>query len=743
MVVGQFSQRELDYIFACYGLAFALLAAVSSALARKPGQRLAWRWLLLFGLTHALHEWLEMLALGREESQLFALVRVAVMALSFLFLLEFGRSGVRALTGRGPGGWVHLPLAACLAPGGLAGVEGAAAAARYALGFTGGLLAAAALLLAWRRERGRTRALLVAAFAMAGYAAVAGLIPQAASFPPASWLNTEAFLAWAQVPVQLVRALLAGVLTWAIWYHRQELRWRASLQVGTGERPGVTPRLVALLVVVLGLGAWLTAWVGQRADRDLRRHLVEVARTAAAAVEARGLASLEGDRADLSDPDYQRAREQLVEVASVVRGAHWLYAMRREGERITFLVDSIAANDPGHADPGLPYRRPPAELFPVFEEGRAAAVGPYTSEWGSFVSGFAPIIDPTTKRVVAVLGVDVSAREWRETVAAERLEPISTTLLAALLVVILATAGQRLREGAQESAARAKRLAEAQRVAQLGSWTYDVATGEMMWSEEMFSLFGLGPEAAEGLLAAYRARFLPEDRARLEEARRRAMEAGESYSLETRLELPGGEVRCLLSRGEAYRGAKGGVVQLLGTEQDFTELRRLENQLRELTLVDELTGLNNRRGFLLLAAHQMRVAQRLGQSLLLIFADMDGMKRINDTYGHQEGDRALNDLASVLRMSFRASDVLARIGGDEFVCLAIEGEELPGEILRGRLQAGSEAHNLLTDRPYSLEVSMGLARWDPQVPSTLEELLARGDAAMYAEKQRRKGGVVA
>ncbi len=182
---------------------------------------------------------------------------------------------------------------------------------------------------------------------------------------------------------------------------------------------------------------------------------------------------------------------------------------------------------------------------------------------------------------------------------------------------------------------------------------------------------------------------------------------------------------------------KGVRVQLIHW-RDITDKKQVEERLRELSLIDELTGLHNRRGFMTLATQQIKIADRLGQGLTLLYADVDDLKLINDTYGHQEGDRALNDAAAVLRASFRASDIIARLGGDEFAGLVLEsGDETEAAVLT-RLQENLNAHNLLEQRPYRLSISYGTAAYDVRQPSTVQELLARGDKDMYRYKQRKK-----
>jgi diguanylate cyclase (GGDEF)-like protein/PAS domain S-box-containing protein len=171
---------------------------------------------------------------------------------------------------------------------------------------------------------------------------------------------------------------------------------------------------------------------------------------------------------------------------------------------------------------------------------------------------------------------------------------------------------------------------------------------------------------------------------------------------------------------------------------DITERKQLEEKLIELSLVDELTGLSNRRGFNVLATQLIQMAKRMNLSAAVIFFDLDEMKSINDHFGHAEGDQALVDTANLLRSNPRSSDILARIGGDEFVILAIEANEHLTEMLLDRLRIQLEKFNLQGKRKYPLSFSFGVAHFDPEQPTELDELIEEADKAMYAQKQLKK-----
>ncbi len=171
--------------------------------------------------------------------------------------------------------------------------------------------------------------------------------------------------------------------------------------------------------------------------------------------------------------------------------------------------------------------------------------------------------------------------------------------------------------------------------------------------------------------------------------------------------------------------------------ENVTRRKRTERELYSQALSDELTGLHNRRGFIALAGHQLKLVERSGTGLQLVYADLDDMKNINDAHGHAVGDRALTDFAAVMKKTFRESDILARIGGDEFVALAAESPGTEDGTLSARLQENLSAHNAQNDRPYLLSASVGVIRYDPEKPRGIEELLEEADRSMYTDKRKR------
>lgn len=182
----------------------------------------------------------------------------------------------------------------------------------------------------------------------------------------------------------------------------------------------------------------------------------------------------------------------------------------------------------------------------------------------------------------------------------------------------------------------------------------------------------------------------------------------------------------------------GKTVGFSGIVRDISERKRFEEELHRQSVSDAMTGLFNRRGFVALAEKQMRIAARNRMEVVLLFADMDGLKWINDNLGHKKGDEAIVEAASVLKEAFRESDIIARVGGDEFVVLALGASMQNADSITGRFEDCLRVHNAREGRDYKISISIGMVRCDPQESTNLDELMTRADTLMYEQKKQRK-----
>lgn len=189
-----------------------------------------------------------------------------------------------------------------------------------------------------------------------------------------------------------------------------------------------------------------------------------------------------------------------------------------------------------------------------------------------------------------------------------------------------------------------------------------------------------------------------------------------------------------------FLGKDGKLIGIIEDYNDITERKQLEARLREISITDELTGLLNRRGFLTMAEKLLLSARGGPKQIYLLYADLDNMKWINDTFGHNMGDQALIETTSILKTTFRNADVVGRLGGDEFVVLLSETsiQDRCQAIINRFEGAISQRNTSPKNKEFSLRISVGISQYNPALPCSLEDLLTRADARMYECKHSRK-----
>lgn len=234
----------------------------------------------------------------------------------------------------------------------------------------------------------------------------------------------------------------------------------------------------------------------------------------------------------------------------------------------------------------------------------------------------------------------------------------------------------------------------------------------------------------------------PDDIPRMQAELERIRVPGErAQKLLYRLRDKAGAYRWFETWSDPVRDRRGRLIRFYTSGRDVTERIELANELEKIAITDELTGLLNRRGFTLMAAQQHKVAVRHGIGVAVMFADLDGLKAINDGLGHDHGDRAIKELGDVLKQTLRSSDVIARLGGDEFSALVFGVDQAGIEIVVNRLQAAVAQVNTGEGRSFKLAVSIGLALQEPGQQCALDELIATADQQMYENKRKRKSSV--
>ena len=215
------------------------------------------------------------------------------------------------------------------------------------------------------------------------------------------------------------------------------------------------------------------------------------------------------------------------------------------------------------------------------------------------------------------------------------------------------------------------------------------------------------------------------------------MEQGDVSNFEFRILSKQGKEAIISITTSNIKNAVGKLERIICIGNDITPIVEMREKLKEMAIKDELTGLYNRRGFIMLAEQQLKLNKRTSKGSALFYVDMDNMKTINDSMGHHEGDKALIDVAGILRLSFRDSDIIARLGGDEFAVFAIDCEQQYVDMMQMRLIDNINEFNAKSLRQYSISLSIGCV-YIGDSSLDLNEIIVLADSKMYKNKLERK-----
>ncbi len=285
-------------------------------------------------------------------------------------------------------------------------------------------------------------------------------------------------------------------------------------------------------------------------------------------------------------------------------------------------------------------------------------------------------------------------------------------------------------------------LADAQRIAHLGSWEWDLLTEKVVWSDETFRIAGFVPNSFAPTYRDFLLSVHPEDRRVVEQAVGSAVREGGPFSVEHRVQRPDGTVRTLHQQGEVVCDDQGRKIRLVGTVQDITDRKVLEAKLIQQAFHDALTLLPNRAVFLNRLGHALEDAPGRGSKVAVLFLDLDRFKIINDSIGHEAGDQALVAVAQRLLASVRAGDTVARFGGDEFMILLDDADRNMAMEVAERIFAVLQSPFCLMGHETFIGASLGIAMSTDGL-NRASDLLRAADTALYRAKlEGRRSAVV-
>jgi diguanylate cyclase (GGDEF)-like protein len=715
-----FFSSQLDFILFFYGLAFILLGATCLALARGFGENRSWLLLGLFGFLHGVGEWLDLTALVIGDTPVFAAVRVALMTASFALLLEFTRREALRLGLKWAKGWVYVPLLAAVALGGaIEGPNAAGIFARYALGFPGAL-AASAVFARWARDFSDSRKVLAigAAVGFALYAIAAGIIVPASTFWPASVINYAVFTRVTGVPVQLVRGILACWISfsiWAIWGQQLVLEMSSTRYARLLRRQFVWT--LALLAAILVAGWALTEFLGgiykdnvqQEARGDIEllvSHLARETATVESMVKVlAGSPSISSLVARGNTQDLDGVKSFL-DRAVDASGARAGFILNRDGAVLASSGDR-SAEPPGGNFRDLPY----------FRRALAGEAGDYFASDARNDSPiyFASYAVHNDKGAVAGVVVLEKSLAVFEADLSEFDRPYF--LVDPNGIVALTNRPEMLYRALWPLSAEQKTL----------NARFEKPNDRPLLPEEIIDSTWISVEGQR-------------DFVRRRDANR------SDWSLV--ILMPTREVYASRALGivTTLLVAIMSLIYMFGKERSAHDRVQMERQLqlqalaqnlRSQATTDALTGLNNRLKFDQSLAAEMASAARYRTPLSLALFDVDFFKEVNDTHGHNVGDKVLMRLAAVVAGKSRTTDMLARWGGEEFIVM------LPGLNADMALQAAEKLRMVIAltafDVPGTITCSFGVTEYaDGDTP---ESFVARADRALYQAKLKGRDRV--
>ena len=294
-----------------------------------------------------------------------------------------------------------------------------------------------------------------------------------------------------------------------------------------------------------------------------------------------------------------------------------------------------------------------------------------------------------------------------------------------------------LEEKLRESEAHLK---EAQQIGQIGSWNWDIVTNQLTWTDQIFRIFGLAPQAFGATYEAFLECIHPDDRTSVETAVNHTLNDGSEYDITHRIVLPSGDVRFVRERGATQfdTTGTGTPVRMQGTVQDVTALRRSEDEIKKLAYYDHLTGLPNRHLFFDRLDQEIAQSQRESHQFALLVIDLDGFKAINDNLGHQTGDALLKEVASRLSKEIREVDTLSRVGGDEFIIIlhGLKQQNDAKAVADKLIRACAQTCHINT-HDVSIGCSIGVSVY-PDNGADGDTLIKHADEAMYQAKRAGK-----
>ncbi len=425
---------NMDFMFSVYAMCLFSISIICFFLIKFDEDKVMWELLGLFSLIFSIHALFEIVTLEPGLLKRYAVAKTILLVLAYLCPIEYARIKTRqklqhkSLLGR----WIYVPLLLFVAYEGYRTGDFSTVntLSRYILGIFGGVWSAVAII-GVKRKRDEYKVFIAIAILAVAFSLTNIIVPTVNIFP-ANIINQDSFSNFVGFPIQFIRVLLSITLLVVIFFgfNLTGLSIRAKKYIAT---------LFFLLIIA---GFFITRNIGISETLDADVVLLSRARTAAAAVNPRRLLTLTGSIKDLNNPDYKRLKEVVTQVRKANSDFRFAYIVGVRDKAVFFYVDSEPETSPDYSAPGDQWKRYPPGLLRVFSEGATVVNGPYTDEWGTWVSGFSPVRDFESGKIIAALALDVDAASWHSNIFKHRSLGLMITLglyLALTTVFVLLT----------------------------------------------------------------------------------------------------------------------------------------------------------------------------------------------------------------------------------------------------------------------------------------------------------------
>ncbi len=273
-----------------------------------------------------------------------------------------------------------------------------------------------------------------------------------------------------------------------------------------------------------------------------------------------------------------------------------------------------------------------------------------------------------------------------------------------------------------------------------GIWDNNFESGKFYKSDRYYEMLGYNPGEITITSKVFEELLHPEDKKNVLQRSQECIEGKtKDYYAEFRLKTRSGKWKWILGRGKVIsQDSTGKALRFLGTHVDISQQKEAEEKLGKLARIDPLTGCCSRGYGLELLDRQIKLSHRSKSPLLLAFLDIDGFKAINDTFGHEEGDKVLKEVVKLFKSTLREIDIICRMGGDEFLLIFPDSSLQDASLIKERLDKNLTKLNHSLKKPYKIELSVGFSCYDSANPQPIDELIRIADKKMYEKKKNKK-----